>query len=178
MPDSMIALCPLFANLTPDECRAVSKLMHVEKYVQGETIIEEGEEKRSLWLISAGTCEVVKKCEDGAYQQLAQLEPNAVFGEMSFFRSGPHSASVIAKAKVETLVLTKENFNQIKVERPSAALKVTLHATRMLIDRLREMDSWACRLLNEGEQDGEGEVLIHHREWREFQTKLYTEWNF
>lgn len=177
MPETTLSLCPLFANLLPEECFAVSKLMTVEKYVEGDEIISQGDETRALWLISEGSCQVQKDCGNGHQQLLATLEPNSVFGEMSFFRSGPHSATVVASNQVECLVLTRENFTQLQNERPAAALKVTLHATRLLIDRLRKMDNWACQLVAENDPQQQAEILSHH-EWREFQTKLYTEWNF
>ena len=172
MPDAAIAHSPLFTNLSPDECRIVSEMMTASCYESGEAIITEGKETSSLYLLSHGTCRVRKHMGNGADQDLDTLEVGAVFGEISFFCPGPHSATVVAETRATILSLSREQFHELQRERPTAALKITLHATATLARRLRRMDEWTCALVEKGTAPEK------HTEWHEFRAQLYSNWNF
>jgi len=162
-----LTCCPLFEAMTPDELDAVFRLMKSEDFAAGGEILTEGLTYQSLWIIVSGRCEVVKGSAGARPNRLAVLETGAVFGEMSFLESAPHSASVRALSDVDTMRLTRAGYEQLCVECPAAADKMARSLIVILSARLRRMDEWTCGLVqNSGNER-------HHAEWHEFRAKLY-----
>ena len=162
----------LFQEMTPRERQDVLALLEREEYERGETILAEGKSIQILWIIVRGRCEVVKTMRKGAEQELATLDPGAVFGEMSFFNPAPHSASVRALTDVEVMRLSRERYDQLHREGSTAAYKIAVNTAKVLAERLRKMDEWICELVER--PDG----VKHREEWRDFRQKLYTDWQF
>ena len=171
-PDVSLNGCPILRGLTESERRQVGELLERHTYSAGETILREGKATRILWIVARGQCEVVKTMKHGGEQQLAVLEAGAIFGEMSFFSPAPHSASVRALTEVEVLLLPREEYDRIEQAGAKVAYKIVLNAGKVLAERLRRMDEWTCELIDRPD------VANHRDEWREFQSKLYSEWDF
>jgi CRP-like cAMP-binding protein len=158
--------------MSDKERRQVAELLERHTYPAGETILCEGKAVQMLWVIVRGRCEVVKTMKHGGEQQLAVLEPGAIFGEMSFFSPAPHSASVRALTEVEVMLLPREEYDRMERAGSTVAYKIVLNAGKVLAERLRRMDEWTCELIDRPES------ADHRDEWREFQSKLYSEWDF
>lgn len=172
VPEATPESCVLFRDMPAEEYEPVRSLMMQATYSQEEVILREGGATQSLWLITKGTCVVFKTRKNGTAQELAQLGPGAVFGEMSFFQAAPHSASVRATSELEVLKLSRANFDKLVRDHPTAAFKITSNIAQILAQRLREMDDWMCELI---ERPGAAE---HREEWREFRSKLYSDLKF
>lgn len=163
-----LAECEIFDSLSPVQLSDVLKQITTETYQPGSVILEEGKLSRGLWLIAEGRCEVVKLGAAGAGRILAELAPGAVFGEMSFLEAAPHSASVRAVTAVRTLRLTSESFACLEESSPRAASAVIRAISVVLAKRLRRMDEWTTRLLDDV-------MPQKHQEWADFRAKLYNE---
>ncbi len=170
--EAELARCPIFLEMTPDECQEVLDLAEVTTFPAGETILHEGHSIQMLWIILRGRCEVVKSMENGQEQQLAVLERGGLFGEMSFFHPAPHSASVRALSEIQVMTLSREKYEQLEQSGLRAAYKIAASTARVLADRLRRMDEWAFDFVQRPD------VGNHREEWREFRAKLYTDWQF
>jgi CRP-like cAMP-binding protein len=167
-----VAQCPIFQELTTPELGQVLELLEDVDFKAGETILREGQSTQYLWIVVRGRVEVDKSAKDGSPRQLAVLEPGSVFGEMSFFRAAPHSASIKALTDGKAMRLSRARYDQLLVQGPSAAHKIAISTTVILADRLRRMDDWMSDMI---ERNGHS----HQREeWREFRSKLYTDWQF
>ncbi len=160
--------CPILQGFTKEETLAFLERVRFEDFASGAEILTEGNQYQGLWIILNGTCEVVKK---GASKlnMLAKLEPGNVFGEMSFLQSATHSASVKAVGTVQTMRLMIEDFRHLHETCHTAADKITYNIIRILSDRLRKMDQWACEYV-ENDKDKR-----KHEEWHEFRARLYTD---
>lgn len=160
--------CSLLSGFTTAELTAFLDRAIFESFGQGEEILTEGKLYQGIWLIVSGRCEVVKRGPQRD-SRLAILEPGHVFGEMSFLQAVPHSASVRALDRVETVRLMRQQYEELRECCPSAAHRIAANIVRVLSDRLRKMDEWTCELV-EKECDGR-----RHEEWKEFRSKLYTD---
>ncbi len=158
--------CGLLQGLTHDELLACVRHMRTEGFSAGEEILTEGKQYHGLWILLNGTCEVIKRGPQRD-SRLATLEPGSVFGEMSFLHPVPHSASVRAVDRVETIRLLKEPYEQLMKDFPAAAQKLNVNIIRILSDRLRKMDEWTAELV---ERNNNG---TDHKEWQDFRSKLY-----
>ena len=160
---------PLFAGLTEQELQVVEQLAEERSFSAEEVILSEGHVSECLWIIREGQCEVYTFNECSEEQRLALLAAGSVFGEMSFFSQGPHSASVKALTKTDVWRLTRECFDQIVHESGSAAQKIVYNTVCVLAERLREMDEWARKAC---EKPGQ---IRERDEWMEFRAKLYSD---
>ncbi len=174
-PDSLepwARQCPLFWEMNPLELAEVRHRLVSESYRKDEVILREGKSFQVLWIIAQGECEVFKMVKPGIEQRLTVLDAGAVFGEMSFFQPAPHSASVRAITDVEVMRLSRENSPPWRKPAP-AQRKMLINAVQILAERLRRMDDWTCKLVER--PDG---PETHRKEWRDFRSKLYTDWHF
>jgi CRP/FNR family transcriptional regulator, cyclic AMP receptor protein len=171
-PQPDLSRCSLLQDMTPSEIEEVLELCEPRTYPAGTTILKEGKSVQYLWIVLRGTCRVVKSMKTGGEQELARLEAGAVFGEMSFFNPAPHSASVITVTEVEVMRLPRDRFDRLELTGSRAAYKITRNTARTLAERLRRMDQWTGELVEKPEAAG------HREEWREFRSKLYSDWGF
>ena len=103
---------------------------------------------------------------------MAVLESCAIFGEMSFFNPAPHSASVRAVTNVEIMRLSRESYDVLEQSGSTAAAKIAVNTVNVLAERLQQMDKFTGRLVDQLNVSG------HKKEWGDFRSKLYSEWEF
>jgi CRP/FNR family transcriptional regulator, cyclic AMP receptor protein len=105
--------------------------MQTIKFKAGDTIVREGDEGDTGFLITTGSVEVLIG-EVG--RRVGTLEAGEVFGEMCLIDSGPRSATVRALTDVECLETSYEEFLKSIEERPDQALAFM----KTLVQRLRQ----------------------------------------
>jgi len=175
IPDKLCQDVPIFAGLNAGECRQLADIATVQSFVPGEILVEQGGMSRTFWILLEGTCEVIRKLDESTSLDeaviLAVLAPNTHFGEMSFFRPAPHSASVRAKTAGRAMRIARIDYDDLIRDGVWGAYKLAYNVTQTLADRLRRMDEWI------------GELMAHRPpaecdgEWTKFREKLFTEWN-
>lgn len=170
--EQLINDCVLFHSVTTEEMEELLSFAEEEEFAAGVRILDEGNATRYLWIIQSGSCEVRKKLANGNEQSLAQLEPFSIFGEMSFFKPAPHSASVVASSDVSTIRLPGNEFDQMLKKGAKGAQKVVFNTVRIMSDRLRLMDKWTAEMV---ETCGS---RSKNAEWHDFRSKLYSDWQF
>lgn len=164
--------CPLFHNMMTAGVHEILGLMETRTYKPGDLILQEGQSLQYLGVVLSGKCQVARKSTAGNELILAVLEKNAVFGEMSFFSPAPHSANVRAMTDVEVKLLARDKYDMLLRVGSVAAYKLGFNVVQVLASRLRRMDQWICELLEKTPAQG------HHEEWHDFQSKLYSGWQF
>ncbi|MFO8058104.1 MAG: cyclic nucleotide-binding domain-containing protein [bacterium] len=126
----------LFQLLNFDETLSLAGLFRKEKRAKGETIIEEGELGRALYIIEQGKVKVIKG-EAGFTEELATLDRGELFGEMSLIEDELTSASVVALTGVTLLVIDRQDFEKLVEENREIAFKVYKIFCHVLSERLR-----------------------------------------
>jgi len=170
--EQLINDCVLFQSVTPDEMDELLCQAETEDFPEGARILDEGNSTRYLWIIQSGTCEVRKQLSNGDEQTLTQLGPLSIFGEMSFFKPAPHSASVVATSDVSVVRIPWREFDQMLKSGGVGAQKVVYNTVRIMSDRLRTMDKWSAEMVEScGSRN-------KNAEWHEFRSKLYSDWQF
>lgn len=176
---------PLFHNLNETECRQVAEIAQHKEFAPGDLIIKQGQHSQELWVLLEGRCDVIKLTNvenpHGEAVVLAALEPFSHFGEMSFFHSAPHSASVRARTTVQLLRIGRGDYEELIQEGCRAAYKVAYNTVECLAERLRKMDQWVADLMAKSSSDGDGQTPpipgASVQEWSEFREKMLTSWN-
>ena len=135
----MASLSPLLANFSAEDVAQLSTFGESRSYVAGETIIEEGEDNRHLYLVLKGTVEVLKKGEQGV-QHIAEIGTSGSLGEISIFDPGPSSATVKALKDVEVWRATQANLERMHEVRPKVAYRLVTRICGVLAKRLRQLN--------------------------------------
>jgi len=149
--DSLSGL-PIFQGMSDAERGELLAVGHRIEVSAGEHIITQGKMVRNLWFILEGECEVTRRTESGSQLNLAKLEPNTQFGEMSFFHAAPHSADVIALTDTQLLRLARDDYDTLVAAGNPVAFKLAMNSLEQLSDRLRRTDEWITNLVCGGTQ--------------------------
>jgi CRP-like cAMP-binding protein len=102
-------------------------------YVNGETLIREGVESPSLFILLEGEVEVVVQ----GIGRVATLGSGEIIGEMSFVDKAPPSATVLAQSSAKVLVLQKSEVDDHLTQDPAFAARFYRALAIFLSDRLR-----------------------------------------
>ncbi len=172
----ILSQIPIFRGLDESECRALAAIAEAEVYHPREYVLHEGQTSQFLWIVMAGSCEVLRqwRAGDGSEQrtlQLAVLEPHSNFGEMSFFHPAPHSASVRAITPLELLSISRARFDELVCQGSPATCKLAHNAVSSLAERIRQLDDW---IINRTRRDASGRKV---EEWEDFRAKMFGGWN-
>jgi diguanylate cyclase (GGDEF)-like protein len=136
----LLARVPLFEDLSPEELRWIAEAAEARAFAEGECLFEIGEPGRSLFVVTAGTVQVLHP-DLAANFQLARVGPGEFIGEMSLLDDSPRSATARALSDVHALVLDKANFHRLLLARPDVAV----HLLGVMSRRMRQADehiSW------------------------------------
>lgn len=99
----------------------------------GEVIFREGDDPRGeAYLIHAGQVEIRKRF-DSTERVLASLGEGELFGEMALLRRSPRSASAVAVAETELLVLRAERLEWLVRNRPQVALEMLRRLSEIVV---------------------------------------------
>ena len=109
--------------------------MQTVKFSAGDTILTEGEDGNTAFLILKGSVEV-SVGEGAKVKTVGTLESGEVFGEMSLIEPGPRSATVKALTDTECVATTYDEFIATFQESPERAVEFM----KTLVRRLRQMN--------------------------------------
>ena len=115
--------------------------MQKQAFKAGDTIIAEGEEGNTAFLIVSGSVEV-SIGEGTKSRVLATLNAGEVFGEMCLIEPGRRSATVKATADTECVVTSYDEFVGSLQQDPAQAVQFM----RTLVRRLRQMNEQITKL--------------------------------
>lgn len=126
---------PLFSDLSTEEFDRVVKSLTSTKVQKGSKIIEEGDEGSSLFIVSIGEVQVMKKLDDKVVP-IAQLRDGDFFGEFGFFSGAMRQASVIATTETDLMEINKDDMDKIVGEFPSIKEKLNKLYTQRVLENL------------------------------------------
>ena len=159
----------LFDGMTSDALEAVLGAGVVRRFGPGEVILCQGAVTHNVWLMVEGRAEVVKEPEPGRPGKpvrLAELGPGDTLGEMSLFDDEPHCTSVMSLSEVAALKWSRSALEELGRRRPEVACRVVVNLVRILSARLRRMDEWLGRLLDEHD------VVVSAARWQSLRDRL------
>lgn len=110
----------------------------------GNTVLAEGEDGDTAFLIVSGSVEVIVGEGDNA-KAVGTLGAGEVFGEMSLIEPGPRSATVKAVTDTECIATTYDEFVTALHEHPERAAEFM----KTLVRRLRQMNERLASLTPE-----------------------------
>lgn len=129
----------LFSRLSEDERQALLPRFSTRMVATGESVIAEGADNDTLFVLVSGRCEVHR-----AGDQVIALGVGDGVGEASLLARKPASADVVATEPTVMLCLSRADFDDIAVEHPALLAEVY----KLLV----------------GREDASGDALVHDAE--------------
>lgn len=96
---------PLFEGLTKRQIRAIATASNTVRRRDGATVVSEGSNAHSLFVIVDGSVDVMRKG-----RRVTRLGPGEFFGEIALFDPGPRTATVVATSDVVALELSRKGL--------------------------------------------------------------------
>jgi CRP-like cAMP-binding protein len=141
---------PLFGGLPADALQRFAERAEAVHVDAGQVVFAEGDHARSLYVLTAGLLDVVKRCPDheaGPPDEvhLSPIQPGDCFGEMSFIDMQPRSATVRALEGSELWVWTYASIHERYCKDQKCAMLLVMNIARELSRRLRRTDELIAR---------------------------------
>ena len=128
---------PLFTGMDDEERAAIAAIMDEERFKAGQVIFNAEQLGGTLYIIQAGQIELSIKDDDGEKLILELLESGDFFGELSLLDGGNRSATATATQRTDTLVLERQEFLDLMMQKPHMAQDVMV----ALAKRIRRTDN-------------------------------------
>ena len=128
----IIGRVPVFADLDDDGRRALAAGAAERLYADRETIVREGADGASMFVVCQGRVAVTI----GSGTEVARIEAGGFFGEMSLLTGEPRSATVSARGDCRVLEIGADVFKKYVTEHPDVIDDVAGAAA----ERRRELD--------------------------------------
>ncbi|RUP35355.1 MAG: Crp/Fnr family transcriptional regulator [Curvibacter sp.] len=124
---------PLFAMLTPIQADALEMTVEKQSFQRGEILARQHSKSDQLLVLLSGQVRLVTTGTCGRQLFLNKLRTGDVFDEMSLIDDKPHSATAIADASTDVLILSRDDFLRCLEENSHVAFAFM----NRLVDRLR-----------------------------------------
>lgn len=154
-PAEIIKKTFIFDNLNEQEVAHILKITKDRRFSKGETIMQEGHEGDSMYIVVEGSVEVSKTLtmklgEESTEREKiltrVKAEDNVVFGEMAMIDRGNRSASAVATTDCILLEIEREDFLDLIEKRPQMGVKILRRIGELLASRVRQSSQDVVRL--------------------------------
>jgi CRP-like cAMP-binding protein len=123
--ERLLASVDLFASLSADVRHEVAAASATTVHGSGETIVRQGEDGQSMFVVMSGSVSVVL---EPAREEVAKIHAGGHFGEMSLLTGEPRSATVRAMGDVAVVEISADLFRRIGAVHPDAIEKIGVAA--------------------------------------------------
>jgi CRP/FNR family transcriptional regulator, cyclic AMP receptor protein len=139
---SLLRRVSLFADLESEELAAIARTVRRRQMVRGALILAQDEPGNVGFMIVDGAVDVLLESQDGRQFIVARLGPGDHFGEMALLDAEPRSATVIATADTDLLVIRRDELLAELLRHPRIMLRMLVTLSR----RLRRADAQVASL--------------------------------
>lgn len=133
---------PIFADIRnrPEAMASLAAICRLRTFPAGKTIIQEGDVGSEMFIVHKGAVEIQKRTRAGDDYTVLVLDAddNAFFGELALVDDDKRSATIIARAECEFLVIEKRDFISLGDQHPEIGLPVTRALAKIISGRLRK----------------------------------------
>lgn len=137
----MLAKIPFFKEMDAKDLEILSKKMRILNLNEGDLILSEGEESKTMYFIIEGTVTVFRTNYKNKTEYIYEMGAPSYFGEMSIVDGGPRSASVQAKTNVVLAELIWDDVRYLFEDRPEIMCYIFKHIGNVISIRLRIKNS-------------------------------------
>jgi CRP-like cAMP-binding protein len=126
----------LFADLTRGDLKRLGRIVHERVYRDAEIISEQGTPGAALYLLRAGTVEILRRKQNGEEVPLATLGPPASFEELAAVGAEVvHWATARARGPVSLVAVGHSDLEALSRNFPPLANKILIKLARLMAMR-------------------------------------------
>lgn len=114
---------PLFANIEPSKLKLLAFTSERIAYSKDQVLCKQGEIGDAAYIIIDGEAEILVDTPAGP-MAVATVGRNDIVGEIAILCDVPRTATVKAKTKLETLVISKDLFFRLIMEFPQIGIEI------------------------------------------------------
>jgi len=114
---------PLFANIEPSKLKLLAFTSERISYSKDQILCKQGEIGDAAYIIIDGEAEILVDTPTGP-MPVATVGRNDIVGEIAILCDVPRTATVKAKTKLETLVISKDLFFRLIMEFPQIGIEI------------------------------------------------------
>jgi CRP-like cAMP-binding protein len=127
-----------FGGLPPEVVSTLAGKLHERSVAKGETLFEEGQSGKSMYIVRSGELIVQRQAADGTQVRLLMMRPGDHFGVTSLIEMEPRPFSCCADRDSVLYELTNMDLYSLYKTDPKAYLLVLQNINRELVRRLRK----------------------------------------
>jgi len=132
----MLRRVPLFSGVEPAKLKLLAFTSDRVGYRAGEILFHQGDSGDAAYVVLTGRAEILVDSPSGQFK-IAEVENNAIVGEIAILCDVARTATVRAVTAVEALRIRKEHFIKLLTDFP----EITIEVMRVLADRLSHTTS-------------------------------------
>jgi CRP-like cAMP-binding protein len=110
---------PILSVLSDEDRRALLTTARRRRFARNEVIFHEGDPGETLHLVDKGHVAIRVTTPLGDVATVRVLRPGDFFGELAVISPAPRNATAVALDPTETLVVHRDEFQQLLDEQPS-----------------------------------------------------------
>jgi CRP/FNR family cyclic AMP-dependent transcriptional regulator len=142
-----IAQSTLGAELSPDECAALAAVTGAEMVPAGQTLVREGEARRTLFILARGRLNV-RKDVHGQEETVYQMRVGECAGTRAFVDGSPRRAALCTDTDSQVLTLEPDAFEGLIESEPRLVYKVMRAIFRVTHSNLMRVNLESAELRN------------------------------
>lgn len=159
-----LADIPLFSVLDREERQALAAILMPRRILKGQPVFLQGDPGDEMYLLLEGRIRIACESLSGREITLDILKDGGFFGEMALLDGEPRSATALAEAPGQLLVLRRSDFQTFLHRSPKAAVALLAFLSRRLRaanDKIQDLalltvrQRLAATLVNMALRDGE-----------------------
>jgi len=129
----------IFSDLNKEQIEAVIAISTVKDYVADDTVFEEGDEGKEIFVLIKGKVVIEMQMKLKSEKALVHtVAPDQVFGEFALMDGAPRSASALAVKDSQLLIIPIPAFTALMQKQAEIGFAVMRNFNRILCTRIRK----------------------------------------
>jgi CRP-like cAMP-binding protein len=130
---SFLRRVPLFADLDDAALDFLARVSHAKRVAKDTRVFDQGDPGDAAYIVRAGAIAILLCTADGRELVINEMRAGDCFGELALLTGAPRSASAVASAASDLLVIPRDAF-MAELERQP---KLMRHLLETIAERLR-----------------------------------------
>lgn len=143
----LISEMPLFDALDVEEVDYIEKWLIYKDLDEGSVVYKQGTNGKSVCFVVDGELSVVRR-DNGSDVTIGTVKRGESVGEVAILDGLTRSADVIASTDTSVLILKKDDFDKLVLEKPQVGIKILKSLAKALSATLRERSETLAKLMH------------------------------
>ena len=130
-----------FTGMTASEIEVVSGAMREDAWWDGSVVVQQGEQKGSVYFVLEGAIRVDRSKETGEIVTVGRLGPGAVFGVLGVLDGVERAASCVAEGTVRCAIMERKDFIDLMNGATPLAMRFQLAVLRCIARDIRSTNN-------------------------------------